>query len=108
MNKAAAGTKILVLRTMYRYKLGRLFWFCPILRWDTNKGKWHSLYLQTRYRTKFGWIFRFTTIHVRIRRNLGNEKRTYAMTSTAVYPSKDSMVHNYCGGSLKFGKLIFV
>ena len=70
--KVATDTKILYLRTRYRYKLSWFFWFWPIQRYDTTKGKWQILYLRTRYRYKLGSIFWIGTIHVTIPRNLAS------------------------------------
>ena len=33
-------------------------------------GKWQIVYLRTRYRSKLGWFFWFSPIHVTIRRSL--------------------------------------
>ena len=73
MSKVATDTYILDLRTKYITKLGWFFWFWPIQRYNTTKGKWQILYPRTRYRSKLGWFFWFDRIHVTIRRNLGNE-----------------------------------
>ena len=70
--KVATDTNILDPRTRYRTKLGWFFWFWPIQRYDTTKGKWQILYLRTRYRSKLGWFFWFGPIHVTIRHNLGS------------------------------------
>ena len=70
MNKVATDTKILDLRTRYRTKLGWFFWFWPIQRYNTTKGKWQIVYLRTRFRTKLGWFFWFGPILETIRRNL--------------------------------------
>ena len=68
--KVATDTNILDLRTRHRTKLGWFFWFWPIQRYNTKKGKWQILYLRTRYRSKLGWFFWFGLIHMTVRRNL--------------------------------------
>ena len=70
-NQGCDRYKDLDLQTRYRTRLGWFFWFCPIQRYDTTKGKWQILYLRTRYRTKLGWFFWFGPIHVKILHNLG-------------------------------------
>ena len=79
IGEVATDTDILCLRTRYRTKLGRFFWFYPIQRCDTIKGKWQIVYLRTTYRTKLGWFFWFGTILETIRRNLANWLQFYVL-----------------------------